>query len=50
MQAVEVPQIVPQGNETAEKPQAPVKEQAVKEESLNIIRQIRNISAFCDCV
>lgn len=51
MQAVEVSQIVPQGSETAEKPQAPVKEQAVKEEeSLNIIRQIRNISAFCDCV
>lgn len=53
MQAVEVPQVVPQtGSEPVEKPQAPVLEQAVKDdESRNsIIRQIRNISAFCDCV
>lgn len=50
MQAVEVTQIVPQ-DEAADKPQAPVQEQAVKEdESLSILRQIRNISAFCDCV
>jgi hypothetical protein len=52
MQVVEVPQSVPQAvNETAEKPQASGQEQAVKEEeSRNIIRQIRNITAFGDCV
>jgi hypothetical protein len=53
MQAVvEVPQAAPQtGSEPVEKPQVPAQEQAVKEdESRNINRQIRNISAFCDCV
>lgn len=52
MQVVEVPQNVQQtGNESADKPKIPVQEQAVKEEeSRNIIRQIRNITAFGDCV
>lgn len=57
MQVAEVPQTVPQGgNENTsrtklEKPQASVQEQAVREdESRNIIRQIRNITAFGDCV
>jgi len=52
MQVVEVPQTVPQtGSETIEAPKVQPQEQGVKdEESRNIIRQIRNITAFGDCV
>lgn len=52
MQVVEAPKTVPQtGSETIEAPKAQPQEQAVKDdESRNISRQIRNITAFGDCV
>jgi len=52
MQVVEVTQTVPPtGSETIEAPKAQPQEQPVKDdESRNVIRQIRNITAFGDCV
>jgi hypothetical protein len=56
MQAVEVavPPVQEGGNERhVEKPQAPAQEPSKlkkEDEAQKIIRQIRNISAFCDCV
>jgi len=51
MQAVEVQKIVPTKNENAEATKVPPQEQPVKkDEFADKGRQIRNISAFCDCV
>ncbi|HYD33766.1 MAG TPA: hypothetical protein VEA39_04280 [Methylophilaceae bacterium] len=52
MQVVEVTQTVPQtGNDNTETSRTPAQDQIVKEEETrSILNQIRNISAFGDCV
>ena len=51
MQAVEVQKVVPQNSvENIEVPPVPVHEQATEDESVSKGWQIRDITAFGDCV